>query len=122
MITTKKAIGADGEKMVAEHLKQAGFAIIALNYTKPYGEIDIIACKKDLLACIEVKTRHNALVDPATLVPPSKQRKIIMVAKDFIAQHYAFHEMTCRFDVALVEKKSNSYTISYIENAFFENE
>lgn len=122
MSSTKKATGIVGEKIVAEYVQNAGFAIIAQNYRKPYGEIDIIAHRKDTLACIEVKTRHSSMIDLASLVPPSKQRKIIMVAKEFIAQHYNSASITCRFDVALVEKINGLYTVSYIENAFCEDE
>ncbi len=112
--TTKKHIGNHGEQLVVDQLEQAGFTIEARNYAKRYGEIDIIASKKDLLTFIEVKNRFNPLFDMTELIPRSKQRKIVSVAKAFLA-HYHTVEVTCRFDVALVTRSNN---ITYNENAF----
>ena len=112
----KKIAGDYAEQLVTKKLQQEGFVIQARNYTKPYGEVDIIASKKDLLAFVEVKNRFNPLFDMTELVPRSKQRKLIAVAKAFLA-FYHTTEVTCRFDVALVTESCN---ITYIENAFTE--
>ncbi len=113
-----RSVGIVGERKVAEYLERFGFTIIATNYRIRGGEIDIIARKKNLLACIEVKTRQSSLIDPASLVPQSKQRKIITTALQFISTHTEYAELVCRFDVALVEKCEGVYDVHYIENAF----
>ena len=43
-----------GEDKACEYLKKLGFKILERNYRKTYGEIDIIALDKDVLAFIEV--------------------------------------------------------------------
>ena len=43
MIFTTKQTGDKGEAYAAKYLKKHKYKIIARNYKKPYGEIDIIA-------------------------------------------------------------------------------
>ena len=109
--------GKEGELLVAQYLQKKGYTIISHNYRKRFGEIDLIARKDDTIAFIEVKWRHNPLIDSAELIGPTKQRKIISIAKQFLSQHTQL-EFVCRFDVALVEQNNNSITLQYIPNAF----
>jgi len=51
-----KKIGAWGEQITAKHYEKAGFTIIAMNYLKKWGEIDVIAKKDQKIHFIEVKT------------------------------------------------------------------
>ena len=116
----KKQTGIQGEQLVVDRLLNEGYEIVARNYSKPYGEIDIIAQGEQELLFIEVKARHNPLFDPAELIPRSKQKRIVAVAKHFLATHTGANEMICRFDVALVITEQGSTNISYIANAFTE--
>lgn len=109
--------GKEGELLVAQHLQKEGYKIVTQNYRKRFGEIDLIAQKDDTIAFVEVKWRHNPLVDPAELIGPSKQRKIISIAKEFLSKHTHL-DVVCRFDVALVEQNNNSINLLYIPNAF----
>ena len=68
-------LGKKGEDIVAKKLKSEGFSILHRNYRKRFGEIDIIAVKKDLLIFVEVKMRKNPLFDLSYLIVPSKQKK-----------------------------------------------
>ena len=90
---------------------------LARNYRKTYGEIDLIAQKKDLIVFVEVKMRHKQLFDLTMLVNASKQRKIIMVAKKIIARANMPNKIY-QFDVAIVEASPTGPTICYIPNAF----
>ena len=110
--------GKEGELFVARYLKKLGYSIVHQNYRRRYGEIDIIAQKKDTLAFVEVKWRNNPLIDPAELISFSKQKKIVSVAKDFLYHHTKHEALVCRFDVALVEESNGSIHLQYIENAF----
>jgi putative endonuclease len=116
---TTKQVGNAGEEQTVTYLKSQGFTIVARNYAKRYGEIDIIAQKKDVLAFVEVKFRTKQFFDTTEVITRSKQRKIIMVAKEFICSHTVENKV-CRFDVALIEKETNS--LCYIPNAFTESE
>lgn len=117
LVINRKILGNDGEKATAAFLEQEGFTIAHMNYRKFYGEIDIIAHKKGIVVFVEVKTRKKNYFDASLLVPVSKQRKIILVAKGYIAKHN-LEEMIFRFDVSLVTPEKDHYTINYIPNAF----
>ncbi len=118
--TNTKETGIHGEQLVVDYLLKNGCEIVARNYTKRFGEVDIIAQDSDTLRFIEVKTRHNPLFDPAELISRAKQKRIIAVAKEFMAKHTETENVFCRFDVAFVITNSQKVTISYIANAFME--
>jgi putative endonuclease len=109
-------LGIQGEQAVALHLQRIGFTIVARNYRQRYGEIDVIARKDNVLAFVEVKTRSSCYIDPAEVIVPSKQRKIIMTAHTFLSE-YNYTNVICRFDIALVDQNNN---IQYITHAFDE--
>ena len=52
----KKKIGVLGENMACRFLVKQGFKILDRNYSKKWGEIDIVAKKDKIFRFIEVKT------------------------------------------------------------------
>ena len=56
-ISNSQKIGELGEDVACKFLVQHGFSILERNYTKKWGEIDIIAQKKDKRYFIEVKSK-----------------------------------------------------------------
>jgi len=114
---SRSKLGKAGEEIVAKNLEKQGFSILHKNYTKRYGEIDLIAIKDDLLVFVEVKMRKNPLFDLGYLITKSKQQKISKVAKEYIAR-YNHNTKICRFDVALIEGTKYNYRLTYIPNAF----
>ncbi len=107
--------GTEGEERVAQYLERHGFTVLAKNYTLWTGEIDIIASKQDLIVFVEVKLRTKTYFDLSDVITYSKQRKIIGVAKWYLAAHN--HETkTGRFDVALIDKATGRLT--YLADAF----
>jgi len=114
----QRHFGNQAETFVAQQLQKQGFQIIARNYQKQYGEIDIIAQKDDTIAFVEVKVRRSTIFPMGELVPYAKQHKIALVAKEYIVQQRIIDKI-CRFDVALVTQNPNlSFSLSYIPNAF----
>lgn len=110
--------GKKAEAAVATLLQSHHFVILEQNYTKFFGEIDIIAQKDDVIIFVEVKARNNAQISMFELVTPSKQQKIIKTAHAYIAETKK-HSMTHRFDVALVHTdKLDNIQIRYVSNAF----
>ena len=112
-----KEIGRLGEKEVAKMLEQDNFEVLAQNYRKRFGEVDIIAKKKDLIIFVEVKTRTKVFIPLSELIVKSKQKKIINTVISFIAEHN-LNEKTFRFDIALVKNNELGFDIQYIPNAF----
>ncbi len=116
-----KRIGTAGEQHVADYLARQGFTIRANNFRTKSGEIDLIASNHDVLAFIEVKTRSYHMVEPTSLIPISKQKKIIKTAYAYIA-HHNIVDMVYRFDVAFIGYFHGTLTIDYIENAFTDHD
>ncbi len=115
MTIATKQLGIAGEQQIQTYLKNEGFSIRACNYRQSFGEVDIIAQKKDLLVFVEVKARSNAQFDLSEVITRSKQRKIILCAHHYISTH-ELYDVDARFDVALLD----GTTITYIPNAFQE--
>ena len=117
---SKKQTGDAGEDYCVKYLKKKGCEIIARNYRKPYGEIDIIALQDNVLCFVEVKTRRQgSQTRPYEAVTLQKQMRIARTAQTYLNETGA--EFFCRFDVCEVIidpdtlKPSDIY---YIENAF----
>ena len=117
---SKKQTGDAGEEYCAKYLKKHGFKILDRNYRKPFGEIDIIALKNELLCFVEVKTRHyNSMTQPYEAVDYRKRQRIIKAAQAYLTEKNI--QMYCRFDVCevITDKESlKLFNLNYIENAF----
>lgn len=115
-----QSIGQIGEEYVAKFLKKKHYKILARNYRKRYGEIDIIAENKNYIAFVEVKTRHtDSMTSAAEAVNRQKQLKIIKTASMYLSENET--EKFCRFDVCEVYVNADNLkvvNINYIEGAF----
>ena len=117
-------LGRWGEKQAAGYLHQKGYRLLAAGYRCRMGEIDLIAQKGRELAFVEVKLRRNArFAEPREQVTAAKQRRILLAARNFLAQHPEYGEYYCRFDVAEVYTPDGLQTakpeIRYYEHAFW---
>ncbi len=113
--------GIFGEMMAVRFLRKHGYTIVTTNFHSRFGEVDIIAQKKETLVFAEVKTRgESALITPAQAVTALKQQKIKKTALSYLALTRS-QEMNVRFDVlevVLKHRNKKSVCIRHIENAF----
>jgi putative endonuclease len=109
-------IGAWGESVAAEYLKERGHVIIARNVRTPYGEIDIVAEKGGFTIFVEVKTRTSGSLGPPEIsVTPRKQEHMIAAAEHYAKEHEIDH---WQIDVIAVEGKPGKKSkITHFENA-----
>jgi putative endonuclease len=112
-------LGQQGERLVAQWLQQQHWSILARGWTSRWGELDVVALRReDLASClafVEVKTRSQGNWDEDGLyaITRSKQTKLWKTAQLFLAKHPYLAEVNCRFDVALVNvRRSPSNTQS----------
>ena len=117
----RTGLGKAGEQLVADYLKKQGFTILEHNYRKPFGEIDLIATNHELVIFVEVKTRSKNYFNLSQVVVPSKQRKMIKVAKYYLLYNPVYNK-NYRFDVALIQDDNPHERITYIPNAFTQAE
>ncbi len=115
-MTRKREIGDFGEEITSEYLEKNGYKILARNYSKPFGEIDIIAIKDDLLAFVEVKTRKSdTFAYAAEAVDFYKQQRIRKASQAYVMENN-MTDFLMTFDIA--EVYLDTRKINYIENAF----
>ena len=71
--------GISAESRACVYLIAKGYRILARRFKKPYGEIDIVARRRGLLAFVEVKARAT-LDNAAYSVTPQQRRRIVNAA------------------------------------------
>jgi putative endonuclease len=54
-ISEKQKIGKLGEDVACKYLEKKGYVILERNYTRKWGEIDIVSCETERIHFIEVK-------------------------------------------------------------------
>jgi putative endonuclease len=97
--SSKDRLGRRGERHAARFLKKHGCRILARNLDLGIGEIDLVARDGDELVFVEVKTRTGpAFGGPLMAVDRSKRRKLVALARTYLAKH-KLDDVGCRFDV-----------------------
>ena len=118
MLNQKQKTGEKGETIAERLLKKKGYKILERNYRTKLGEIDIIAKDKKTIVFVEVKTRKSwQFGNPKGAVTPAKQRKISMVALQYLKTMNR-HNTKARFDVVAVTATRDTPQIEIIKNAF----
>lgn len=124
MITQKREFGDLGEKIAKEYLERNKYKVIDSNYSKRWGEIDLIAkSPAKELVFIEIKTRE-AKNRPSAFLPEdsvnfSKQQKLIKTARTFLYENKYSDDTFWQIDVIAIEinKLSHKAKIRHIKNA-----
>ena len=93
--------GLSAEARAAAYLMVKGYRILARRFRTPYGEIDIVARRRQLLAFVEVKARAS-LDEAAYAVTPRQQQRIIEAAQAWLMAHPEHADFDLRFDVMLI--------------------
>ena len=123
-----KIVGNFGEKVAANYLKRKGFLILATNYWKKWGELDIIAKYENKVHFIEVKTVSYETKEklkyavshgtwrPEEQVHQFKVRQIGKALETWIAENN--YEGDWQIDVIAVRMVAEEKfaTVNYIEN------
>jgi putative endonuclease len=93
--------GLSAETRAVAYLMAKGYRILARRFRSPYGEIDIVAQRRNLIAFVEVKARAS-LDDAAWAVTPRQQQRIINAAQAWLMAHPEHAEFDLRFDAMLI--------------------
>ena len=99
----RRQTGSLAENTATAFLESQGFQIIARNFLRRVGELDVVARAGELLVIAEVRTRaDDRFGGAAASVGPAKQRRIVATAGLFLDHHPELRHCRVRFDVLVV--------------------
>ena len=111
----RRQTGSLAENSAAAFLESQGFDIVARNFLRRVGELDIVARHEDLLVVAEVRTRaSDDYGGAAASIGPAKQRRIVMTTALFLQRHREYARFRVRFDVLIVRDGR----IEWLKHAF----
>lgn len=122
-VNSTKSLGFLGENIAARFLESGGYKILAKNYQKPWGEIDIIAEKAGVIVFCEVKTNRKKFFggsfNPELRVNQAKARHIIRTAELLMKSRYAGEDREWRIDIIaiILDSSCGRAHIKHFKNA-----
>ncbi len=129
--SVNKVIGNLGETITVNYLKNKSFQILDRNYSKKWGEIDIVARENNTIHFVEVKTvSYETRTDlelsvsrgtwrPEERVHNGKLRKINRAIQSWLNENGT--DTNWQIDVAAVRivLRERYATVKYIDNIIF---
>jgi len=116
MTTVKQIKGQRAEAEALQYLESQGLRFVKKNYSCRQGEIDLIMFDQEVLVFIEVRFRRKEQYGSSIeTVGPSKQRRIIRSALNYLQHNNLCDQVDCRFDVMGLDLTNN---IIWIKDAF----
>lgn len=73
--TEKRKLGDLGENIACDYLTRHGFEIMDRNYLRKWGELDIVAKKKDIIHFVEVKSVSCVTLQENVTHPPAPDKE-----------------------------------------------
>lgn len=113
--------GEIGENIAVKFLMKHGFAILERNYTKKWGEIDIVAKKDNKIYFIEVKSVSHNLINvsqetldrykPEDNMHPWKLKRMSRTIQTYLLAHKQYDDYDWQVDLItvfldLIDKKA----------------
>lgn len=93
--------GHAAEYVAALYLLAKGYRVCAIRFRTKLGEIDIIARKKDLVVCVEVKARASE-ESAVFAVTGTAQRRIRAASDIWLARQRDAHRLSIRYDIIAI--------------------
>ena len=101
-------IGKIGEEIAVKFLLNKGFKIIGRNYWKPWGEIDIVAKKGNILHFVEVKTVSRERLEEGDLddwepednVHSWKKQRLARIIETYLSENHISADID--FEIAVI--------------------
>ncbi len=107
-----RAKGDIAETKACNYLLECGYSVIERNFYSPFGEIDIIAFKDDVLHFVEVKSGEDYELAVQNITP-QKMRKLLKTGDTYIKKNGV--KSAYMYDAVIVTPTS----IDIIENLTF---
>lgn len=91
-ITERRRLGNVGEDIAVRYLEQKGYEVVARNFQRPWGEIDIVARRDGVYRMVEVKTisrekgHTENLLTAEDHVHPKKLDRLSRIAETYMEE------------------------------------
>lgn len=92
--------GLNAEEIAYAWYHKKGFKLIAKRYKTPFGEVDLVVRKRNLLVFIEVKARYK-LTD-YEFISQKQIKRNSKAALSFLGQNESYNGFDMRFDLAII--------------------
>ncbi len=87
-LTERRALGNRGEDLAAVFFLGKGFRVMERNWSRPFGEIDLILEKEGKVHFVEVKTRKSLEFGyPEESITRSKLRHLAKAIEVYLIEH-----------------------------------
>lgn len=114
----RKAKGDAAEEVAVDFLEKAGYEILARNFHCRWGELDVVARRREVIAVVEVRMRTRSTHGfPVETIGFDKQHRLVKAALHFF-QAARLPRLAVRFDVISVLGTGLNVQVEHIENAF----
>jgi len=99
-------------------LRKHGLALIELNFSCRYGEIDLILQDQAYLVFVEVRYRKSSLYGGAIAsIDARKQGKLRRSAEYYLIKRKK-PDCACRFDILCIDGNLDKPQFNWVQNAF----
>jgi putative endonuclease len=86
-LSARPGLGRRAEDLAVAHLERAGLHVVARNWRRPEGELDIIADDEGTCVFVEVRSRTgDQQGHPLESITPRKQARVIRAARLYLAE------------------------------------
>jgi putative endonuclease len=120
VLTKKQALGTRAEQLAADYLQQRGYKILARNWRRPDGEIDLVVGAEGLCVFVEVRSRTGTeRGHPLETVDARKRARVLRAARMYIDEEQP--QFSCfRFDVVAITftPDESPPELVHVEDAF----
>ncbi|MCD6500671.1 YraN family protein [bacterium] len=103
-----RELGNLGEKIARDYLKKKGYKILARNFKRKWGEIDVVAKKKKSIVFVEVKTiLEKQGFFPEDEINWKKKNQLRKIAQIYLQEFKIPFESPWQIDILAIEITSN---------------
>lgn len=123
VLSKRLALGQRAEALAATYLEERGYTVVARNWRRPEGELDLVVTRDGLCVFVEVRSRTGVeRGHPLETVNASKRARVLRAARLYLDEEKP-PAAVFRFDVVGVTFSLDDTPpeLIHIEDAFQSN-
>jgi putative endonuclease len=105
------------ERRARDHLEAQGYTLLAENYARPGGEIDLVMEQGGVTVFVEVRQRGSARFGSAAeSLTPAKLARLRRTALAFLVERHGHDDVPVRFDAVLVSGRESDWRLEHLQD------